>query len=197
MPWSSVLPTVVTMELSGNSPIRITVAAVVIAFLASGCGSSLATSNNRPANAAAPAETAAAVPISANESGTDADAPACHLLSAADVTTAMGQPMQVVAGVGAAVCAYAAVADPSVLLQVQVFASLADAAVYTQVESSSEHVAGLGDDAFWNPTLDIIFVSRGERCFIIVSPSLANLTSDPQAPKAAMVQLATTVLASF
>ncbi|MGZ4769670.1 MAG: hypothetical protein ACXV8N_13480 [Ilumatobacteraceae bacterium] len=134
-------------------------------------------------------------PDVSNGAGTDASA--CQLLDEADVTAAMKQPMKVAGGAGAAVCEYAATADPSVLLAVQTFASRNDAALYTQLEPSSEHVDGLGDDAFWNSTLDMVFVSRGDRSFAVTSPSLVSLTGDPQASKAAMVNLATIVLGKF
>jgi hypothetical protein len=69
--------------------------------------------------------------------------------------------------------------------------------VYTQLEPSAEHVAGLGDDAFWSSTLDMVFVRKGTRAFAVTSPSLANLTGDPQASKSAMVDLAKIVLGRF
>ena len=126
-----------------------------------------------------------------------ADDSACQLLSDADVIAAMKRPMKVVGGAGAFVCTWAAVSDPSVLLAVQTFATRSDAALYTQIEPSSEHVDGLGDDAFWNSTLDMVFVRKGERGFAVTSPSLVNLIGDPQASKTAMVHLATIVLAKF
>jgi hypothetical protein len=80
---------------------------------------------------------------------------------------------------------------------VQTFASRAEAATDTQLESSSEHIDGLGDDAFWNSTLDMVFVLKGDRAFSVTSPSLANLAGDPQASNPAMVGLARIVLRTF
>ncbi|MGZ4700530.1 MAG: hypothetical protein ACXV98_04885 [Ilumatobacteraceae bacterium] len=148
-----------------------------------------------PTNTPATIDVSQTSPDVSNGAGTDASA--CQLLGEAEVTAAMKQPMKVAGGAGAAVCEYAATADPSVLLAVQTFASRNDAALYTQLEPSSEHVDGLGDDAFWNSTLDMVFVSRGDRSFAVTSPSLVSLTGDPQASKAAMVNLATIVLGKF
>jgi hypothetical protein len=169
----------------------------VLAVVASGCGSGGTTSSNATSPRANPATVDASQTSSDVDNGSGTDASACQLLSEADVTTAMKQPMKVAGGAGGAICEYAANADPSVILAVQTFASKADASLYTQVESSSEHVDGLGDDAFWNSTLDMVFVSKGDRGFAVTSPSLVNVTGDPQASKAAMVQLATIVLGKF
>jgi hypothetical protein len=43
----------------------------------------------------------------------------------------------------------------------------------------------------------MVFVRKGERSFAVTSPSLANLTGDPQASKAAMVALAEILLSKF
>lgn len=170
---------------------------MAVAVIASGCGGGSAKTSNAtiPRNTPATIDASQTSSDAVNGSGTDASA--CQLLGEADVTAAMKQPMKVAGGAGGAICEYAALADPSVLLAVQIFATRADAALYTQIESSSEHVDGLGDDAFWNSTLDMVFVSKGDRGFAVSSPSLVNLTGDPQASKAAMVHLATIVLGKF
>ena len=59
------------------------------------------------------------------------------------------------------------------------------------------NIDGMGDDAFWNSTLDMVYVRKGERSFALTSPSLANLTGDIQASKAAMVTLAKILLNNF
>lgn len=67
-----------------------------------------------------------------------------------------------------------------------------------QLDSSSEHVNGLGDDAFWNGTIDTMFVRTGNIGFTITSTSLgAKTPTDPDAPKAAMAALATTALSNL
>lgn len=95
------------------------------------------------------------------------------------------------------ICAYSATADPSVVLYVQTFAGTADEATDMQLESSSEHIDGLGDNAFWNPSVDIVFVLKGARAFSVTSPSLANLAGDPQVSKSRMVGLARIALRTF
>ncbi len=84
--------------------------------------------------------------------------------------------------------------SPTDEMYVQTFATPADAATDTQLESSSEHIDGLGDDAFWNATLGMVFVRNGDRAFAVTSPSLANLSADPQATNPVMVGLAKIVL---
>ena len=176
---------------------RAIVGAVVFVAIATGCSNGAGTSSNATTVRTAPAQDNGGQ--SSSDTGTESglDSSACQLLSDAEVTTAMKQPMKSVGGAGSLICEYAAVADPSTLLAVQTFSTLADATLYTQLESSSEHVAGLGDDAFWNSTLDMVFVKKGDRGFSVTSPSLANLTGDPNASKDALVILATTVLAKF
>jgi hypothetical protein len=179
---------------------RAVAGALALAIIASGCGGG--SGSAKPSNAANP-QTAPTSSVESGQtnadpgSGSDESASACNLVSEADVTTAMKQPMKVTGGAGGAICEYAATADPSVLLAVQAFANPAEAATYTQLESSSEHVDGLGDNAFWNSTLDMVFVQTGDRAFAVTSPSLANLSGDPQASESAMVDLAKIVLQTF
>ena len=59
-----------------------------------------------------------------------------------------------------------------------------------QLESASEHITGLGDDAFWNATIGEIFLQTGGEALIITLPSLANLTNQPDADKQRMIDLA-------
>lgn len=176
--------------------VRMLVGAVVLAVVVTSCGGTTKTSSP---TIAPPTPVTDAVGQTGSEDG-DASgtaASACQLLSESDVTTAMEQPMKVVGSAGDAICEYAATADPSVLLAVQTFATKQDASLYTSPEASSEHIDGMGDDAFWNSTLDMVFVSKGERSFALTSPSLANLSGDPQASQAAMVALAKIVLDKF
>lgn len=221
MPICVEAPTIAFMMLSSKPPpsadspacrrsrTRAIVGAVVLVVIATGCSDGESKSSNATTLRTAPAQVnsgqsssdtgtgSATVSTSDTGTGSGTDASACQLLSEAEVTTAMKQPMKSVGGAGSLICEYAAVADPSTLLAVQTFATLANATLYTQLESSSEHVAGLGDDAFWNSTLDMVFVRKGDRGFAVTSPSLANLTGDPQASKSALVVLANIVLAKF
>ncbi len=173
--------------------------AVVLAVIVSGCGGGKSTASSAGNGPVSPATRVAATTVTTAGpgDGSGSDASACHLLTEADVSTAMKRTMKVSGGAGSAICTYSATDDASVLLAVQTFASRPDMATYTQIEPSSEHVDGLGDDAFSNSTLDLVFVRKGERAFVVTSPSLANLVGDPQATKASLVDLAKIVLGKF
>jgi hypothetical protein len=181
------------------------VGVLVLAGITSGCGGKDAKPVN-PANGAGdegasaasddPAQTTTAPADAGSASAAASSGSACELLSEGDVTAAMRQPMEV-SGDGGAICTYSATANPSVLLYLQTFATQAESATDTQLEPSSEHIDGLGDDAFWNSTLDMVFVRVGDRAFSVTSPSLANLAGDPQASNPAMVGLAKIALQSF
>jgi hypothetical protein len=170
---------------------RAATAALVIAFLASGCGggSTKASSPPSPQAISTTSVDAGQSTPATPSAGSGTDAGACDLLSEGDVTAAMRQAMKV-SGDGGTICSYSATADPSALLYVNTFSSQSDMATDLQVESSSDHIAGLGDDAFWNSTLDLVFVRGGGRGLAVTSPSLASIVGDPQASKATMVGLA-------
>lgn len=134
---------------------------------------------------------AAASGSSAADSGS-----ACDLATVAEVSDGAGKPMQLTGGAGT-ICAYGAVDDPSYFMYVSVYNDQPSMASMTQIESGSDHLAGLGDDAFWNGTAGVVFVHKGNRGFSFALPSLANLTTDPAAIKSKMVTLATTAAARF
>lgn len=137
-------------------------------------------------------------PAASPSSGSSA-ASAYRLVPVLDVTTAMGEPMTPPGGGGAADCIYTATADQGHQLLVHEFLDQTNMNnLIQQLESSSEHVDGLGDDAFWNGTIDTMFVRTGTRGFTITSTSLgAKTPTDPDAPKPAMVDLAMTALSNF
>ena len=174
------------------------VGVMAFAGITGGCGGG----DTKPDHAA----TAPVAPKSSDESDqTDASAPdaasdtaasACALLSPGDVTAAMRQPMEV-SGDGGAICSYSATEDASVVLYLQTFATQAEAATDMQLEPSSESIDGLGDSAFWNSTLDLVFVRVGDRAFSVTSLSLTTLVGDPQASSNAMAGLAKIVLQNF
>jgi hypothetical protein len=169
------------------------VGAVALAVIAAGCsGAAARTATSTSPQAVAIGGGGSQSTVVAAVDGTVTDASACDLLSEADVSTAMKQQMRISGGAGAAICTYSAAADPSIVLAVQSFAD--HPGMYTQLEPSSEHIGGLGDDAFWNPTLDMVFVQKGDGAFAVTSPSFANLVGDPQGSKSAMVDLARIVL---
>ena len=171
-------------------------AMAVVVGAAGGCSSHSTPSaaRSQPARTT-PAQTTPAAATSQPPAGGDASA--CTLVTADAVSTAVGEPMTQTGG-EASDCAYAN-ADQSQQLLVHEFPDQTNMNnLIQQLESSSEHVPGLGDDAFWNGTIDVMFVRKGDRGFTISSASLgAKTPSDPDAPKLAMVQLATAALANF
>jgi len=174
-------------------------AAIALALSVSACGGGSAASS-AGAVGAAPASKAAAPATSAAPSTGDAansSGAACALVTADEVTAAVGKPMKLTGGADT-ICTFGEVADPSVFMYVQIYADKAAMATPKQLESAAgEHIDGMGDDAFWQGTAGMIFVQKGSRAFSFTLPSLANLTSSPDAVKANMVTLATAALARF
>lgn len=184
---------------------------LALAFGVSACGGG----GSKPADAAAPAtstpsgSTAAPSDSTSTPSGStaassgsnpsssgDATASGCKLATLDEITKAAGKPMAV-SGDAGPLCAYSAAADPSFVLYAQVYSDGPSQATMTQIEPSSEHLAGMGDDAFWNATVGTIYVRKGSRAFSFSLPSLANLTATPAATKASMVTLAQAALSRF
>jgi hypothetical protein len=149
------------------------------------------------AGAAAAANEATNAPPAAGASGSGDDTGAgCKLATIAEISAAAGKPMKLVDGVGG-ICAYSAVDDASFALEVTIYDDRNSMTTITSVEGGSEHLDGLGDDAFWNPTIGTVFVRKGDRGFSISMPSLANLTNDPAAQKDKMVGLGTKIAGRF
>lgn len=115
---------------------------------------------------------------------------ACGLVTVKEVTTATGKPMAAGHGAGD-FCSFSATGDPSLIVYIQVYANAETVAVARNIQSSGQHVTGLGDDAFWTVAGNL-FVQKGERGFTITLPSLA-LTSRTAPPR--IVTLATAALA--
>ncbi|MDQ1493961.1 MAG: hypothetical protein QOG69_444 [Actinomycetota bacterium] len=122
---------------------------------------------------------------------------ACQLATAAQISTAAGKPMQSVGGAGDIICTFSAVDDASFAMSVAIYNDEASMVTIKSVESGSEHLAGLADDAFWNPTIGAVFVQKGSRGFSFALPSFANLTDNPAAVKTNMVTLAREALTNF
>lgn len=163
-------------------------------WLLDGCSSSPLLATPAAAGTSSAAEPTPADSLSGGSGGIGA----CRLAGVADVTTTMGEPMTQSGGT-ASDCIYAATADSSQQLLVHEFLDQTNMSnLIQQLESSSEHVDGLGDDAFWNGTIGTMFVRTGTRGFTITSTSLSAKTpSDPDGAKAVMVNLATTALSNF
>ena len=121
---------------------------------------------------------------------------ACALVTVDEVGAATGQPMAV-SGDAGTICTFSASADASLVLYVQIYNDTTSMGLMMQVEPGSDHLTGMGDDAFWNATLGTVFVRRGDRGFSLGLPSLANLSGSPDAIKSSMVKLATAALTRF
>jgi len=121
---------------------------------------------------------------------------ACDLATAAEVSAGAGKPMKLTGGADT-ICAFGAVDDPSFFMYVQVYNDKNSMATPLGIEDGSDHIDGLGDDAFFNKTAGMVFVRKGDRGFSFTLPSLANLTTDPAAIKANMVTLAKAAAARF
>jgi hypothetical protein len=172
-----------------TASIRSRPAALALGAIALLCASLTACSSSAvpitaPARSAQPSATA---PPS---NATGAGGSACGLLTVSEVTTATGKPMAAGPG-GGDICSFSATGDPSLVVYIQVYANAETLAVAKQIESSGQHVTGLGDDAFWTAAGNL-FVQKGHRGFTITLPSLA-LTSRTAPPK--IVTLATAALA--
>jgi hypothetical protein len=79
------------------------------------------------------------------------------------------------------ICSYSATTDPSTVVYVQLYTDAQSMGAAKATEPGSEHLPGLGDDAFWTAA-GTMFVQKASRGFTISAPSLA-LTS-PSAPTA-------------
>ena len=122
---------------------------------------------------------------------------ACRLMTAADVSTAVGQPMnQVDAGTPSA-CLYGS-ADQGEQVLIFIFPDVATMTAAVDLNGATEQIDGLGDQALWSGFSGTIFVRKGDRAFKINDPDLVFAhPSDPNVPKAAMTQLARIALANF
>lgn len=152
----------------------------------------------RAAAAAGASDGAAAAADSAGAAAGSSDpGSACNLATIAEVSAGAGKPMKLTGGEGP-ICAFGAVDDPSFFIYAQIYSDAAGLGTMTQVEGEgSDHLDGLGDDAFWNKTLGAVYVRKGSRAFSFTLPSLANMTDNPDAIKSNMVTLATAAAARF
>ncbi len=182
------------MQYSFTRIVATAVLGLADSLLLAGCRSTPFHSTTPAPGTAPPSRSTSA----ASPSGGRSAVSTCRLVPVSDVTTAMGEPITQPGG-GAALCIYAATADQGHQLLVHEFLDQTNMDnLIQQLESSSEHVDGLGDDAFWNGTIDTMFVRTGTRGFTITSTGLgAKTPTDPDAPKPAMLNLTTTALSNF
>jgi hypothetical protein len=108
------------------------------------------------------------------------------------VGVAAGFPIATVAG-AAGIC-YFQNTDPSKYMVVWVFANQDAMAAMLQIEAGSEHIDGLGDDAFWAGAGGILFVRKGDKGVEFQDPDFVFTADTNTAPRDAMVTLARTAL---
>ena len=145
---------------------------------------------------ATPAATTAGGTLPAGGAATHAAGSACGLVTPVEVAAATGQSMAV-SGDAGAICTFSATADPSLVLYVQIYNDVPGMSLMMQLESGSDHMAGMGDDAFWNGTVGTMFVRKGNRGFSLALPSLSNLTASPAAIQSRMSTLASEAFGRF
>jgi hypothetical protein len=168
----------------------------LLAYVKGTCGIDLTDGASAPVASDATAGDSGDTNDSASGSDVAQSGSACDLATVAEVSAGAGKPMKLTGGAGT-ICAYGAVDDPSFFVYVQVYNDKDSMATPLGVEDGSDHIDGLGDDAFFNKTAGMIFVRKGDRGFSFTVPSLANLTSDPAVTKANMVTLGKAAAARF
>jgi hypothetical protein len=118
--------------------------------------------------------------------------PSCALVTSDAVATAGGFSVAGFSG-GGGTCIFQN-SDKSKYLSVQLFNSQAEMATDLELESSAEHIAGLGDDAFWSSGAGVLFVRKGDRGVAFSDPDFALSSDTDTAPRDALVTLARTAL---
>ena len=140
--------------------------------------------------------TSAASPVAgatdAPRSATGNTDSSCALVTSDAVATAGGFAVASYSGAGGT-CIFQN-SDRSKYLSVQIFKSQAEMATDLSLESSAEHVAGLGDDAFWSSGAGVLFVRKGDRGIAFSDPDFALSSDTDTAPRDALVTLARTAV---
>lgn len=156
------------------------------------CTAVVACSSSKPSASAPakppPAAASQTAPVLVQSSTASASAggagagKACGLLTLDEVKTATGKPMTI-RGDADNICAFSVTADPSELVYVQIYTNAQSMLTPKGMETGSQHLTGLGDDAFF-ATAGIVFVQKGSRGFTITitMPSLTvtGLEAPPQ-----------------
>jgi hypothetical protein len=158
------------------------VAAVLLCASVAACSSTQSQTAKSAASAPATAPTqASSVPETpASIPSVAAHGSVCGLVTVSEVAAATGKSMGPGTNAGT-ICSYSATADPSTVVYVQLYTDTQSMGAAKATETGSEHLTGLGDDAFWTAA-GTIFVQKGTHGFTISTPSLA--LSSPNAPTA-------------
>jgi Protein of unknown function (DUF3558) len=163
---------------------------LIAAALFAGCGGS---ASGSPTAAVALPTASAPVAASVAPAGSSSieTSDACGIVTADAVSQASGFSVAASSGAGG-ICIFQN-ADKSKDLSIQVFSTQAAMALVLQIEPGGEHIANLGDDAFWVPQAGILFVRKGDHGIEILD---ADLGVDPSktATRDALVALVKTAL---
>ena len=168
--------------------------ALGMALMLGACSSTAVPGATSPSTAANAGSTSGPVAgaTDAPRSATGNTDSSCALVTSDAVATAGGFAVASYSGTGGT-CIFQN-SDRSKYLSVQLFTSRAAMATNLGLESSSEHIAGLGDDAFWTSGMGGLFVRKGDRGTEFTDPDFALSSATDTAPRDAMVTLARTAL---
>jgi hypothetical protein len=170
----------------------LTVGAALLIGACSGSSPAAPTAAGQQPPAASQADAGASVAADSG-SGGSGNGDACTSVVTSDaVSKAAGFPIANTSG-AAGICYFQA-ADPSKYLVVWVFGSQDAMASMLQIESGSEHIDGLGDDAFWSGAGGILFVRKGDKGIELQDPDFIFTPDTNTAPRDALVTLARTAL---
>jgi hypothetical protein len=164
------------------------------ALLLGACSGATPTSQSTAAASQVPAPTSAGAAPSADAGATTSTADggtACRIVTNDAVGQAAGFAVANASG-AAGICMFQN-AERSKYLSVTLFGSQAEMALMLQVEPSADHVADLGDDAFWVPSGGLLFVRQGDHAIEVLDPDLGTDGTNT-ASRDALVALARTAL---
>jgi hypothetical protein len=181
------------------SPAAFAFGAALILILAacSGGATSTPTAPSTPAAVAGSSAVAATGAPAATDAPADAGDPdsSCTLVTKDAVSIAAGFPIAKTSG-AAGICYYQN-ADPSKYLVVWRFDTQSAMASMLQIEAGSEHIDGLGDDAFWAGAGGILFVRKGDHAVEFQDPDYSFSPATDPTNRDRMVTLARTALAAL
>ena len=176
--------------------LRIHQAAVVSISLAATLAACGGAASVAPSHATTPGPSTASGPTGNTPTGTPssgASGGACTILDKAAVGQATGFAVTQTSGTDT-ICYYQN-ADQSRYLIVTLYSNQADMATVLQIEPGGEHIAGLGDDAFWVAAAGIVFVRKGDHAIELLDPD-ASFGAGGAASRDALVALARAALPS-
>jgi hypothetical protein len=183
------------MNLRLHRPLlALTVGGALLLGACSGSAPAVPPANGQQAPAATSQDPNAGAPAATSAGSGDADA--CTSVVTKDaVGAATGFPIANESG-ASGIC-YFQSTDPSKYMVVWVFGNQDAMAAMLQIEAGSEHIDGLGDDAFWSGAGGILFVRKGDKGVEFQDPDFIFTADSNTAPRDALVTLARTALPNF